>query len=348
MIPHLLDYGRKVQFFCQDFEKSFRGRSNQNKTNKKNRMNVETRKMFDVIVVGAGPAGLAAGTYSAFFGLETLILESGKRAGGRMLKARRIVNYPGFPQKVIGQELASKMMRQAKDAGAQLRTSEEVIGLSCKREIYVETNQDVCYSRALILATGAGMKGLGLQGETWIGDGVSYCSQCNAPMIEGRDIIVLGNTERAVDEAICLSKIANHVQLVNHANAISIGAKARDELHKNEVELVEGSVGEAVKGEPPRMQLVLRSMRTPETKKFTANILCVVSPLIPFVSVLQKAGIAMHRAGCVAVDEFGRTNIKGVFAAGSCASTTKDIIPSCVGDGTTVAAHVCLYVRNGM
>ena len=309
-------------------------------------MNVNLRIMFDITVIGAGPAGLAAGTYSAFFGLQTLILESGKQAGGRMLKARKIVNYLGFPEKVTGRELATKMARQAQGAGAQLSTSEKVVSLLCNREIHAETNRDVYDTKALILATGAGMKGLGLDGETWFGDGVSYCSQCNAPVVEGMDIIVIGNVETAVDEAIYLSNIANRVRLVNHADAISIEAKARDGLQKSKVKLVEGFVGEAIKGEPPRMQLVLRSMRNSATEKLTANVLCIVSPLIPFVSALRKAGIATHRAGCVAVDEFGRTNIKGVFAAGSCASTRKDIVPSCVGDGTTVAAYACLYVKN--
>lgn len=302
--------------------------------------------MYDVIIVGAGPTGLAAGIYSAFFGLRTLILESNKEAGGRVLEARSIINYPGFPEKVSGRELANKMARQAEGAGAELRTSEEVINLSCKKRKCVETNRDVYYSKALVFATGAGMKGLGLQGETWIGDGVSYCCECNEPLIKDMDVIVIGNTERAVDEAIYLSKIATHVRLVNHANLIAMGTKVKEKLQRNEVELIEDFVGEAVKSEPPHKQIKLRHLRNSALRKLTANILLVVSPVVPFVSVLRKVEIATHRSGCVNVDEFGRTNIEGVFAAGSCASTMKDIIPSCVGDGTTVAACTCLYVKN--
>lgn len=302
--------------------------------------------MYDVIIVGAGPAGLAAGIYSAFFGLRTLILESNKEAGGRVLKARSIINYPGFPEKINGRELANRMARQAEKAGAELRTSEEVINLSRKKRKYVETNRDVYYSKALILATGAGMKGLGLQGETWIGDGISYCLECNEPLIRDMDIIVIGNTERAVDEAIYLSKIATNVRLVNHASLIAMGTKVKEKLQKNEVKLIEDFVGEAVKGEPPHMQLELRHLGNSALRRLTANILFVVSLVAPFVSVLRKVGIATHRSGCVIVDEFGRTNIEGVFAAGSCASTMKDILPSCVGDGTKVSACACLYVKN--
>jgi len=302
--------------------------------------------MYDVIIIGAGPAGLAAGIYSANFGLQTLILESNKEAGGRALKARRIINYPGFPEKVTGHELAEKMKRQAKKAGAELHTSEEVINLSCKKQRYVETKKDGYYFEALILVTGAGMNGLGLHDETWIGDGISYCLECSEPLMREKDVIVIGNTKRAINEAIYLSKIATHVQLVNHANLIAIGLEGKEKLQKNGVELIEDFIGEAVKGEPPRKRLILRHLRNSSLRKLTANIVLVASPVVPFVSVLQKASIATHRAGCVIVDEFGRTNIEGVYAAGSAASIMKDIIPSCVGDGTTVAACACLYVKN--
>ena len=304
--------------------------------------------MYDVIIVGAGPTGIAAGIYSANFGLKTLILESNKQAGGRVRKARNIINYPGFPEKITGHELVNKMTRQAVKAGAELHTSEEVIYLSNKKRKYVKTKDSTYYSKALILATGAGMKGLGLHGETWIGDGISYCLECTEPLIKEMNLIVIGNTERAIDEAIYLSKTAPHVRFVNHANSIAIETKVKEKLNKNGVELIEDFVGEAVKSETPRKQLILRHLTNSVLRKLTANIVLVVSPSVPFVSVLRKAGIATHRAGCVIVDEFGMTNIEGVYAAGSCASTMKDIIPSCVGDGTTVAASACLYAKNKM
>lgn len=182
--------------------------------------------------------------------------------------------------------------------------------------------------------------------ETWIGDGVSYCLECSEPLMKEMDIIAIGNTERAVVEAIYLGKIAKHLRLVNHANLISIKPEVKEELKKNRIELIEDLVGEAVKGEPPHKQLVLRHLRNSRLRKLKAHMILVVSSVIPFVSVLRKAGIATHRAGCIAVDELGRTNIENVYDAGSCSSTTKDMIPSCVGDRTTIAACTCLYVKN--
>jgi thioredoxin reductase (NADPH) len=302
--------------------------------------------MYDIIVVGAGPTGLAASIYCALFGMRTLVLESKRETGGRALRARSITNYPGFPGKVTGRELVNKMTRQAKEAGAELHTSEEAVGLSCKKQKRVETNRDTYYSTALILATGAGMNGLNLRGETWIGDGISYCVECNEPLFREIDVIVIGNTERAVDEALYLSKIAKHVTFVNHANSITVKHQTKEKLRKMKVELTEDLVGKAIKGEPHNMKLTLYHLKNSTSRKLTTNIILVASPAVSFVSVLQKVGIATHRAGCVIVDDFGMTNIEGVFAAGSCASTMKDIIPSCVGDGTTVAASACLYVKN--
>jgi len=307
-------------------------------------MNVKI--MYDIIIIGSGPAGLAAGIYSSLYGLRTLILESKKEAGGRTLKARSIINYPGFPEKIKGRELVNKMMQQAEEAGAEIHTSEEVVNFSGGKSKRVETKKATYYSKALILATGAGMTGLGLKDETWIGDGISYCFECGESLMKEKDVIVIGNTQRAIDESVYLSKIAQHVRLVNHANLITLEKKMKEKLHKNKVELIEDFVGEAIKGETPQKQLVLRHSKNSSVRKLTANIVLVVSPTVPFVLVLRKVGIAMHRAGCIVVDGFGRTNIEGIFAAGSCASMLKDIIPSCVGDGTTVAACACLYARN--
>lgn len=302
--------------------------------------------MYDVIIAGAGPAGLAAGIYCANSGLRTLILESKKDVGGRMRRARSIINYPGFPEEITGRELAKSMTRQAGKAGAEIITAEEILDLSCKENKFVVTKKNTYNFRALILTTGAGMKGLGIQNETWIGDGVSYCLECSSPLIKEKDVIVIGSTQRTIDEAISVAKIANSVKLVNNANSIVVEQKVREKLERNGIELIEDFVGESIKGEPPGKQMVLRHLKNSKRRKLTANLILVVSPTVPFVSVLRKAGIKTHRAGCIVVDEFGRTNIEGIYAAGSCASTLKDIIPSCVGDGTTIAAYVCLYLKN--
>jgi len=304
--------------------------------------------LYDVIILGAGPAGLAAGIHSGLFGLKTLVLDANEKAGGIAVRARGVDNYPGFVRKVSGLRLMEKMVSHAVKVGVELHTSEEATGLSLKeKEKAVKTKKSTYESRALILATGDGMKGLGMKWETWIGGGISYCAQCAEPFFRGKDVIVVGSVSEAVDEALRLAKVAASVRLVNHGNSISVSEQMRKQLEKAGVRLIESFIGEEIKGEPPLKRLLLRRLSGTETKTLRTNIVFVVADVKPFVSVLRKAGIATHRQGCVVVDEFGRTNIDGVFAAGGCASTVKDIIPACVGDGTTVATCVRLYLKYG-
>jgi thioredoxin reductase (NADPH) len=301
--------------------------------------------MYDIIIVGSGPAGLGAAIHSAVFGLHTLVLEAGESAGGMATKARGISNYPGFRKKISGLRLMEKMVLQAKKNGAELHTSENVVNLSLRgNDRGVETQRGMYRCKALILATGDGMKGIGMKWETWIGGGVAYCSECGAPFFKGKEIIVVGNVKDAIDEALHLTRIAENVRLVNHANMIDVNGQARKQLEEGHISLIEDFMGKEIKGKPPSKQLLLRHVSGSTTKTLKADMVFVVAGVKPFVSVLRNVGIKTHRQGCIIVDEFGRTNVEGVFAAGGCASTVKDIIPACVGDGTAVATCARLYL----
>jgi len=304
--------------------------------------------MYDVIVVGGGPAGLAAAIHSAVFGLRTLVLEADEKAGGLATRARGIENYPGFQRKISGLRLMEKMVNQAKKSGVKLQTSEEVINLSLDgKDKVVETRRGKYQCKALILATGDGMNGIGMKWETWLGAGVAYCAECGAPFFKGKDIIVVGSVQDAAGEALRLTRIAKNVRLVNHANMIDISVRMRKQLEKRKVGLIEDLAGKEIKGKPASKQLILHHVRGSGTETLKADMVFVVAGVKPFVSVLQNAGIRTHRQGCIVVDKFERTNIEGVFAAGGCASTVRDIVPACVGDGAAVATCARLYLAYG-
>ena len=301
--------------------------------------------MYDIIVVGSGPTGLSAAIHSANFGLRTLVLEAGEKAGGIATRAHGISNYPGFQRKTSGLRLMERMTLQAERKSAEIHTSEEVISLSLNGiDKVVETGKGKYQCKALILATGDGMKGLGMKWETWIGGGVAYCEECGAPYFKGKEVVVVGNVSNAVDEALRLTKIAKSVMLVNHANMIRINGEKRKQLQAEHVTLIEDFVGKEIKGKPPSKKLVLHHVSNSATKTLKTDMILVIGGVKPFVSVLRKAGIKTHRQGCILVDKFGRTTVKGVFAAGGCASTVKDIIPACVGDGAIVATCARLYL----
>jgi thioredoxin reductase (NADPH) len=304
--------------------------------------------LHDVIIVGGGPAGLAAAIHCGIFGLRTLVLEAEERVGGLATKARGIENYPGFQRKVSGLRLTEKMAHQAEKNGAELHTSEEVTNLCLSRkDKVVETRRSTYRCKALILATGDGMKGVGMKWETWLGTGVAYCAECGAPFLKGKDIVVVGNVKDAVDEALRLTSVAKNVRLVNHSNMIDVDEQARKQLEKRKIGLIEGFEGKEIKGRPPSKQLVLRHMSGSGTKTLRTNMVLVVAGVKPFVSVLRNAGIKTHRQGCVVADGFGRTSVEGVFAAGGCASTVGDLVPACVGDGAAVATCARLYLAYG-
>jgi thioredoxin reductase len=188
------------------------------------------------------------------------------------------------------------------------------------------------------------MNGLGMKWETWIGGGIAYCAECARPFFVGKEIIVVGNVREAVDEALRLAKMAKNVRLVSYANMVDIDSKTRKQLEEEHVTLIEDFVGKEIKGNPPSKQLVLQHVSNATTRTLRTNIILVIAGVKPFVSVLRNAGLKTHRQGCVIVDELGRTNIEGVFATGGCASTIKDMVPACVGDGTTVATCARLYL----
>lgn len=307
--------------------------------------NLVEDSMYDVIIVGGGPAGLSAAIHSANFGFRTLVLEAAGKTGGIAIRAGGITNYPGFPSKISGLRLMEKMTLQAERNGAEIHTSEEAVCLLLdKAEKVVETTRGRYRCKVLILATGAGMKGLGMKWETWIGGGVAYCTECSTSCFKGKEIVVVGSVSTAVDEALRLTKIARSVKLVNHANMIRIGIGERRKLEARNVALIEDFVGREARGKPPFKELVLHHVKNSVKKTLRTNIILVMGGVKPFVSVLREAGIRTHRQGCIIVDGFGRTNVEGVFAAGGCASTIKDIVPACIGDGATVATCARLYL----
>ena len=303
--------------------------------------------VYDVVIVGSGPAGLAAAIHCGTFGLRTIVLEAQGSAGGVATRARGLENYPGF-QKISGLRLMKKMVSQAEKNGVELRTSEQVTNFSSGSRVrVVEARRSMYQCKALILATGDGMSSIGMKWETWLGGGVVYCAECSAPFLKGKDIVVVGKVKDAVDEALRLASVAENVRLVNHGNTIDIDGQTRKQLEKRNVGLIEGFEGKEIKGNPPSKQLVMRRLNGSETKTLRTNMVFAVGGVKPFVSVLRHAGIKTHRQGCVVADEFGRTNLEGVFAAGGCRSTVGDLVPGCVGDGVTVATCARLYLAYG-
>jgi thioredoxin reductase (NADPH) len=170
---------------------------------------------FDLVIIGAGPAGLAAAVYASREGMKTVVLDKGV-AGGLAAITDNIDNYPGFNRGVGGLELADRLLAHATRFGAEVRTGVEVTGLNRDGEkVVVHTAGDPLYSDAALVATGSTYKFLGIPGEKeMIGRGVHFCATCDAPLYRGKDIIVVGGGNSAIQESLFIAKFADHVTLI--------------------------------------------------------------------------------------------------------------------------------------
>jgi thioredoxin reductase len=191
------------------------------------------------------------------------------------------------------------------------------------------------------------MKGLNIPGETWMGDGVIYCAECSEHPLDGKDVIVVGGVEETIEEVLHLVEVASKVYFVNHKNAISISDQVIGKLKRKGIYLIQGFIVNKIEGKPPLKQVVLRSLDSPTSKTLEADAVMIVGGVKPFVEVLRRAGLRTHRLSCIITDKFGRTNVNGVFAAGSCTCMAKDIISVCVGDGIKSATAARLYLDYG-
>ncbi len=198
----------------------------------------------DVVIIGAGPAGLSAAIYTSWLGLKTTVLESGI-SGGRAYLAPKIENYPGFPEGIKGSELTEKMRMQAERFKAQLQSDEEVVGIEIKdSKKQVISRKQTYEASAIIIATGTQRRKLRVEGETeFLGRGVSYCATCDGPFFRKKAVAVVGNSEEAAIDALALCDLASKVTIVSQEERLEMEGALLDRLRtKTNVEFVMGKV----------------------------------------------------------------------------------------------------------
>jgi len=200
--------------------------------------------VYDLTIIGAGPAGLSAGINAARSDLRTLVLET-EGFSGKAVGASLYENYPGFPEGIMATELIERMQKQASKFGAKMKYHEEVIDLDLKQELKkVATNKTVYKSLALVIATGTQRRKLDVPGETkLIGRGVSYCRVCDAPFFKGLKVSVVGFSEDAITDTLLLSEIARDVSLITQGKKINVPKEPMKKLlEKRNVKIIRGKV----------------------------------------------------------------------------------------------------------
>jgi thioredoxin reductase (NADPH) len=307
----------------------------------------EINQKCDVLIIGAGPAGLTAAIYSAWLGLKTVVLETGI-TGGRAWLAPKIENFPGFPEGIKGSELVDRMNQQAVRFNAEFKSDEEVVGLNVKDKTKKVTSRKQNYEAStLIIATGTQRRKLLVPGETdFLGRGVSYCAVCDGPFFRNKSVAIVGNNEEAAIDALSLADIANKITIVSQKKQLDIEGTLLAMLEgKANVEIIKGEVTKILGEQIVKAVKILR-FDTQQEEDRAVNGVFVSLGGAPLTAIVQNAGIATDRTGCLTVDRQQRTNVEGVFAAGDCTCGGMQVVTA-AGEGAMAAMRASAFVRRG-
>jgi thioredoxin reductase (NADPH) len=301
---------------------------------------------WELIIIGAGAAGLAAGIYGARSGLKTMIIEE-KMAGGTTSDAPVVENYPGFSQ-INGGELAEKMTLHCRKTGVVIHELETVTGLELQgdRKI-VKTSKGTYEASAVIIATGSHYREIGVAGEKeFRGRGVSYCGVCDGPLFKGKRVLVVGGGNSAAITTLYLSGIVAEVKVAHRRDAFRAEeAYVKDIASKKNVQVFWNTEVREIKGEKIINKVVLFDNKAGETKELAVDAVFVQVGEAPNSQIARESGVEVNEHGYVKIDMFQRTNVPGVYAAGDVTNHPVKQVGTAVGQGITAALEAYGYVR---
>lgn len=301
---------------------------------------------WELIIIGAGAAGLAAGIYGARSGLKTLILEE-KMAGGTTVDAPLIENYPGF-QRISGPELAQKMVTHCRDVGVEIRELEKVVSLDLKGEKkIVKTDKAAYEAKAVVITSGTHYRELGVLGEKeFRGRGVSYCGLCDGPLFKGKLVLVVGGGNSAAITALYIAELALEVKLAHRRGMLRAEESLVKALKdKKNIEILWNTEVKEIKGEKVVNKVILFNNKTEVTKELPVDGVFVQVGEAPNSQPAKEAGVKLDKSDYIIVDMRQRTNIAGVYAAGDVTNHPVKQVGTAVGQGITAALEAYGYIR---
>lgn len=300
--------------------------------------------MEKVIIVGSGPAGLAAAIYAGRAQLDPLLI-AGPALGGQVAISSEVGNYPGFPEDIAGAELAQLMHKQAERFGARIEL-DIVTGVDLSRRPFkIDTYSGAYETQALIVASGASPRKLSVPGEKeYSGRGVSYCATCDGFFYMGKEIAVVGGGDAAVEEAIFLTRFASKVHIIHRRDQLRAERLLQERAFRNEkIEFVWDSVVAEVVGNGTVSGLRLHNVKTAAERVLPVHGVFIAVGYSPNTEFLGGQ-LPLHDNGYLVSDEHGRTAVEGVWAAGDVADWIYRQIATSVGSGVKVAMQVEQYI----
>ncbi len=307
--------------------------------------------MYDVIIIGAGPAGLTAGLYSGRYRLKTLIFEK-LAVGGQIIMSATIENYPGFPGGISTFELMGKMEKQAKETGIEIENAEvsavEFTSSGQPRVFLVKAGDKIYQSKTLIISTGAHWKRLGVPGEEkLIGRGVSFCATCDGPLFRNKEVVVVGGGDKAVEEAVFLASYAAKVTIIHRRNQLRAAEIIQEKAKANpKINFVLDSVVEEVSGENKVESVKIKNLVTGKSSFISCQGVFILIGVAPSTEFL-KNHLELDESGFIITDSNARTSQEGVFACGDCRQKGFYQVITACGEGAQAAFSAHNYLLTG-
>ncbi len=299
---------------------------------------------FDVVIIGAGPSGYTAGIYCSRAGYDTLIL-SGILPGGQLVNTTEVENYPGFENSIMGPDLMIDMRKQSQKMGTTI-IDDEVVDVDFRRSPFkVLTASEEYEGRAVIIATGANPRKMGLKGEeAFAGKGVSYCATCDGPFFRNQEIVVVGGGDSAIEEATFLTKFATTVHIVHRRDELRASKVMQERALNNEkIKFHWDSAVIDIKGDQKVQQAVLKNLKTNEETTLEIGGLFVAIGHTPNTKIFEKQ-IDLDDQGYVVLKNNTHTNVEGIFAAGDVHDRTYRQAITAAAFGCMAAIDVDKYI----
>jgi len=308
-------------------------------------------KIYDVIVLGAGPAGLAAGLYAGRSRLSVLIIEKGQD-GGQIAITNEIENYPGQVEGDSGPSLIARMTEQAKHFGAE-RVSDLIKSVELEGDVKKLVGAKGEYlAKTVIVATGAFPKPIGCQNEgKFVGKGISFCATCDAAFFEDFEVYVVGGGDSAVEEAMYLTKFARKVTIIHRRDQLRAAKSIQEKAFKNEkIAFMWDTVVDSVEGEEMLEAMVVKNVKTGELTRIEADPDDGIFGLFGFIGYNPNSalfeGILDMDHGYIKTDDNMHTNIEGVYAAGDIRVKSLRQVVTAAADGAIAAMQAEHYLAN--
>ncbi|GHT04565.1 thioredoxin reductase [Endomicrobiia bacterium] len=300
--------------------------------------------IYDVIIIGGGPAGLSAAIYASRARLKTLIIEK-TGCGGQMTTTDLLENYPGFNGGINGFELAVKLEKQARDFGAEI-IYDEVGAIEQGLSKKVITANSAYETKTVIIAAGTYAKKMNIPGESeFMGRGVSFCAVCDAPFYRDKNVLVVGGGDSAIEEAAYISKFAKNVTVVHRRDKLRAAKilQERMKLHPN-ISVIYDSVPKEIFGSDSVEKVTITNVKTNESKDLIIDGVFVFTGLIP--NTLFLSGVALDKTGYIITDEDMNTSSTGIFACGDIRKKQLRQVVTAASDGAQAAVSAQRCIEN--